>query len=95
MPAPVASGGSEAPGGPCTHWKSAALSRRTWKTDLRGGAKIKQTVWKRPVAVRPAAISIRVDVLSEFLSGGIRFVKIGNAIRLDNVSELISCSVQA
>src|SRR5437870_7073472 len=22
------------PGGPCTHWKSAALSRRTWKTDL-------------------------------------------------------------
>src|SRR5205823_5575777 len=23
------------PGGPCTHWKSAALSRRTWKGDLR------------------------------------------------------------
>src|SRR5262245_26714933 len=23
------------PGGPCTHWKSAALSRRTWKTVLR------------------------------------------------------------
>jgi len=23
------------PGGPCTHWKSAALSRRTWKPDLR------------------------------------------------------------
>ena len=22
------------PGGPCTHWKSAALSRRTWKLDL-------------------------------------------------------------
>src|SRR5262245_49634743 len=22
------------PGGPCTHWKSAALSRRTWKTDI-------------------------------------------------------------
>src|SRR5271170_8075073 len=22
------------PGGPCTHWKSAALSRRTWKADL-------------------------------------------------------------
>ena len=29
MPAPVASGWSESPGGPCTHWKSAALSRRT------------------------------------------------------------------
>src|SRR5713101_7691792 len=24
------------PGGPCTHWKSAALSRRTWRADLRG-----------------------------------------------------------
>jgi hypothetical protein len=35
MPAPVASGGSESPGGPCTHWKSAALSRRTWITDVR------------------------------------------------------------
>src|ERR1700724_3353703 len=23
------------PGGACTHWKSAALSRRTWKGDLR------------------------------------------------------------
>src|SRR5438132_10256592 len=22
------------PGGACTHWKSAALSRRTWKADL-------------------------------------------------------------
>src|SRR5262252_8574940 len=25
------------PGGPCTHWKSAALSRRTWIADLRTG----------------------------------------------------------
>jgi hypothetical protein len=23
------------PGGPCTHWKSAALSRRTWRADIR------------------------------------------------------------
>jgi hypothetical protein len=23
------------PGGPCTHWKSAALSRRTWFADIR------------------------------------------------------------
>jgi len=23
------------PGGACTHWKSAALSRRTWKADIR------------------------------------------------------------
>src|SRR6516165_8935258 len=29
MPAPIASGWSESPGGPRTHWKSAALSRRT------------------------------------------------------------------
>jgi hypothetical protein len=35
MPAPVASGWSESPGGACTHWKSAALSRRTWKSDIR------------------------------------------------------------
>ena len=25
------------PGGPCTHWKCAALSRRTWIPDLPGG----------------------------------------------------------
>src|SRR6201997_309742 len=43
MPAPVASGWSESPGGACTRWKSAALSRRTWMPDiitfcdLRGG----------------------------------------------------------
>ena len=35
MPAPVASGWSELPGGPCTHWKSAALSRRTPKPAVR------------------------------------------------------------
>jgi hypothetical protein len=23
------------PGGPCTHWNRAALSRRTWEADLR------------------------------------------------------------
>ena len=23
------------PGGPCTHWKSAAFSRRTWRADLQ------------------------------------------------------------
>jgi hypothetical protein len=27
------------PGGACTHWKSAALSRRTWKADLRRHAR--------------------------------------------------------
>src|SRR5215471_12307119 len=25
------------PGGACTHWKSAALSRRTWKAHIRTG----------------------------------------------------------
>ena len=34
MPAPVASGGSGSPGGACTRWKRAALSRRTWIPDL-------------------------------------------------------------
>src|SRR5215831_16755958 len=38
MTAPIASGWSESPGGACTHWKSAALSRRTWKADLRRNA---------------------------------------------------------
>src|SRR5438270_13691721 len=42
-----------------------------------GCAKILQTVWKHPVVARPAAVSIRLDVLSEFLSRGIRFVKTG------------------
>jgi Family of unknown function (DUF5681) len=30
------------PGGACTHWKSAALSRRTWKTDPQHGYPIGQ-----------------------------------------------------
>jgi hypothetical protein len=34
---PVASGWSESPGGACTHWESAALSRRTPLTALAGG----------------------------------------------------------
>ena len=37
--------------------------------DIFDVAEIKQTV-EIPVAVRPAAISIRLDVLSEFLSRG-------------------------
>src|SRR5215831_6280581 len=37
MTAPIASGGSESPGGAYTHWKSAALSRRTWIPDPRRG----------------------------------------------------------
>jgi hypothetical protein len=35
-----------------------------------GDEKFLQTVWKRPVAARPAAISIRLDVLNEFLPAG-------------------------
>jgi hypothetical protein len=34
MTAPVASGWSDWPGGACTHWKSAALSRRTVEPDI-------------------------------------------------------------
>src|ERR1700745_2105796 len=34
MTAPIVSGWSESPGGPCTHWKSAALSRRTPIADI-------------------------------------------------------------
>jgi hypothetical protein len=30
------------PGGACTRWRSAALSRRTWKADVWFGAKIKK-----------------------------------------------------
>src|ERR1700745_1323007 len=29
------------PRGPCTHWKSAALSRRTWEADLSTQARVK------------------------------------------------------
>ena len=32
-------GQSQSPGGACTHWKSAALSRRTWKAEIWGSAK--------------------------------------------------------
>ena len=28
------SAAERSPGGACTHWKSAALSRRTWRADL-------------------------------------------------------------
>src|SRR3984893_6617078 len=40
MPAPVASGWSESPGGACTHWKSAALSRRTWENETLSTGKL-------------------------------------------------------
>src|SRR6516162_7288403 len=32
------------PGGPCTHWKCAALSRRTWIADIQG-TRISQQTW--------------------------------------------------
>src|SRR6516164_8034914 len=63
MPAPVASGWSQSPGGPCTHWKSAALSRRTWKPDLgrpdpdrRGCAETGYSPGLAPRGQRKAAI---------------------------------------
>ena len=36
MTAPIASGWSESPGGPCTHWKAPPLSRRTPISAVRG-----------------------------------------------------------
>jgi hypothetical protein len=49
-----------------------------------------------PVAARPAAISTRLDVLSEFSEPGNSVCEhLSNAVTLDNVSELISCGVQA
>src|SRR5262249_51989615 len=44
------------PGGPCTHWKSAALSRRTWNADLR---------------LRSAAHPLRILLLLAGLSGAV------------------------
>src|SRR6516164_6438142 len=65
MPAPVASGWSQSPGGPCTHWKSAALSRRTWKPDLgrpdpdrRGCAETRYSPGLAPRDQRKAAITL-------------------------------------
>ena len=40
MPAPAASGWSGSPGGACTRWKSAALSRRTWNAVAVAGRAI-------------------------------------------------------
>src|SRR6516164_299140 len=62
MPAPVASGWSESPGGPCTHWKSAALSRRTWKPDIKSRSA------RKPSAVSNAQIrylAVAADVTDE------------------------------
>src|SRR5215831_18834431 len=41
MPAPVASGGSESPGGPCTHWKAPPChgARQKRPPERRGTAK--------------------------------------------------------
>src|SRR5215469_8226881 len=40
------------PGGPCTHWKSAAFSRRTWIADLRWGPLGRQGCVATPVLFR-------------------------------------------
>src|SRR5437763_3739798 len=42
------------PGGPCTHWKSAALSRRTWTADLcaRFLSELSDCPFKSPAAAR-------------------------------------------
>ena len=48
------------------------------------------------VAAQPDAISIRLDVLSEFTEPGKSVCEdLSNAVTLDDVSELISCGVQA
>src|SRR5262245_45627307 len=38
------------PGGPCTHWKSAALSRRTWKANFKIMEHDGIAIWQRPFA---------------------------------------------
>src|SRR5215467_14261036 len=40
------------PGGPCTHWKSAALSRRTWEADVRVLAKIDKNALRGTLSKR-------------------------------------------
>src|SRR6266404_5152694 len=35
------------PGGPCTHWKSAALSRRTWKAATLKAQAVRRWRWAR------------------------------------------------
>src|SRR6516165_7705872 len=46
MPAPVASGGSESPGGPCTHWKAPPCHGARAKAAHPSGARIKDTIEK-------------------------------------------------
>ena len=52
------------PGGPCTHWKSAALSRRTWIADLRPCEALgKLLTWSRRSPDRNPAVQ-QVAVIS-------------------------------
>jgi hypothetical protein len=52
MTAPVASGWSNLPGGACTHWKSAAFSRRTCIADLAPNAAFVCTIEPQSVSKR-------------------------------------------
>jgi len=73
MPAPVASGWSGSPGGACTRWKSAALSRRTWIADLRqpcGEAEL--VAWHPDVIVAMGTIDAR-PVADEAAAGTVAF----------------------
>jgi hypothetical protein len=52
------------PGGPCTHWKSAALSRRTWKAVIRSPANRLARVCQKAARVSPP-LSIRFVTIYE------------------------------
>src|SRR6516225_1231854 len=39
------------PGGACTHWKSAALSRRTWKAPLRSFERFRRCFINAPLGI--------------------------------------------
>src|SRR6266446_8134474 len=49
------------PGGACTHWKSAALSRRTWNADSQGAVRKLRIVLKNPEPARSERFSRNND----------------------------------
>src|SRR6202521_5141900 len=85
------------PGGPCTHWKSAALSRRTWKTrQLAEDARPIPALWTgRPVIWAIVALQQRgrriltEKIVGERLGRGLRAATNARNRRLYGESRLI------
>src|SRR3981189_683240 len=74
------------PGGACTHWKSAALSRRTWIADVRSGAHLSLIGLPREPRTVTNFRNFDLNLLL-VLDGVLREGTLSNAAKALNVSQ--------